>query len=92
MRKIKHRTERDSRIVLLTHVGGQGIAESGDENRHDALICTFRKQRTIFRMLCSEKKNLERLTHYTVVLLTNPHTIRGGRTLQDVEWFRNKNH
>ena len=24
-------------IVLETHVGGQGSAESGDENRHDAL-------------------------------------------------------
>ena len=39
---------------------GQGSAESGDENRDDALICTFQKQCTIFRMLCFEKKNLER--------------------------------
>ena len=26
---------------------------------------------------------------YTVMSLTNPHTIRGRPTLKDVEWFRN---
>ena len=52
------------RAVLLTRLGGHGSAESGDENQHDALItCTFRKQRTIFRTLCFEKKNLEGLKH-----------------------------
>ena len=49
----------------------------------------LRKQRTIFRMLCFEKKNLEGLTDYTVMPLTNPHTIRGRPTLKDVERFRN---
>ena len=40
-------------------------------------------------MLCFETKNLERLMDYTVILLTNPHTIRGRPTLKDVERFRN---
>ena len=46
-------------------------------------IDTFRKQCTIFRMQCFEKKNLERLMYYTVMSLTNPHTIRGRPTLKD---------
>ena len=36
-----------------------------------------------------ETKNLERLMDYTVMSLTNPHTIRGRPTLKDVERFRN---
>ena len=40
-------------------------------------------------MLCFETKNLERLMHYTVMSLANPHTIRGRPTLKDVERFRN---
>ena len=42
-----------------------------------------------FRMLCFEKKNLEGLKHYTVMSLTNPHTIRGIPQLKDVERFLN---
>ena len=63
----------------------------GDENRHDAFnLCEhFEKQRTIVRMLCFETKNLQRLMDYTVISLTNPHTIRGRPTLKDVERFRN---
>ena len=38
---------------------------------------------------CFETKNLERLMDYTVMSLTNPHTIRGRPTLKDVERFRN---
>ena len=49
----------------------------------------FEKQRAIVRMLCFETKNLERLMDYTVMSLTNPHTIRGRPTLKDVERFRN---
>ena len=41
------------------------------------------------RMVCSEKKNLEGLKHYTVMSLTNPFTIRGIPTLKDVERFLN---
>ena len=40
-------------------------------------------------MLCFETKNLERLMDYTVMSLTNPHTIRGRPTLKDVERFWN---
>ena len=40
-------------------------------------------------MLCFETKNLQRLMDYTVMSLTNPHTIRGRPTLKDVERFRN---
>ena len=40
-------------------------------------------------MLCFETKNLERLIDYTVMSLTNPHTIRGRPTLKDVERFQN---
>ena len=40
-------------------------------------------------MLCFEKKNVERLMDYTVISLTNPHTIRGRLTLKYVEGFRN---
>ena len=40
-------------------------------------------------MLCFETKNLQRLMDYTVMSLTNPHTIRGRSTLKDVERFRN---
>ena len=40
-------------------------------------------------MLYFETKNLERLMDYTVMSLTNPHTIRGRPTLKDVERFRN---
>ena len=40
-------------------------------------------------MLYLETKNLERLMDYTVMSLTNPHTIRGRPTLKDVERFRN---
>ena len=69
----------DRRDSFVNTCRGSG----GDENRHDALISTFRKQRTIFRMLCFEKKNLERLMHYTVMSLTNPHTICGRPTLKD---------
>ena len=47
------------------------------------------QQRTIVRMLCFETKNLQRLMDYTVISLTNPHTIRGRPTLKDVERFRN---
>ena len=62
-----------------------------DENRHDALnLCEhFEKQPTIVQMLCFETKNLQRLMDYTVISLTNPHTIRGRPTLEDVERFRN---
>ena len=42
------------------------------------------------RMLCFEKKNLERLMDYTVMSLTNPHTIRCRPTLKYVERFRNE--
>ena len=49
----------------------------------------FEKQRAIVRMLCVETKNLERFMDYTVMSLTNPHTIRGRPTLKDVERFRN---
>ena len=52
-------------------------------------VNTFEKQRTIVRMLCFETKNLQRLMDYTVISLTNPHTIRGRPTLKDVERFRN---
>ena len=56
---------------------GHGSAESGDENRHDALNLSerFEKQCTIVRMLCFEANNLQRLMDYTVMLLTNPHAI-----------------
>ena len=69
----------DRRDSFVNTCRGSG----GDENRHDALISTFRKQHTIFRMLCFEKKNLESLMHHTVMSLTNPHTIRGRPTLKD---------
>ena len=44
-----------------------------------------------FRMLCFDKKNLERLKHYRVMSLTNPHTIRDIHVpqLKDVERFLN---
>ena len=40
-------------------------------------------------MLCFETKDLQRLMDYTVISLTNPHTIRSRPTLKDVERFRN---
>ena len=40
-------------------------------------------------MLCFETKDLQRLLDYTVISLTNPHTIRGRPTLKNVEHFRN---
>ena len=49
----------------------------------------FEKQRIIVRMLCFEKKNLERLMDYMVMSLTNPHTIRCRPTLKYVELFLN---
>ena len=52
-------------------------------------VNTSKKQRTIVRMLCFETKDLQRLMDYTVISLTNPHTIRGRPTLKDVERFRN---
>ena len=50
----------------------------------------FEKQRIIVRMLCFEKKNSERLMDYTVMSLTNPHTIRCRPTRKYVERFRNE--
>lgn len=41
-------------------------------------------------MLWFREENLEELKHYTVMWLTNPHTIRGTLTaLKDMECFRN---
>ena len=44
--------------------------------KNDSMLSSarFEKQRTIVRMLCFEKKNLERLMDF--MLVTNPHTIR----------------
>ena len=50
--------------------------------RNDTML---RKQRTIFRMLRFERKNLKGLMDYTVMPHTNPHTIRGKPTLKDVD-------
>ena len=47
---------RDKPLRMSAWEASQGSAESEDENRDDALICTFQKQCTIFRMLCFEKK------------------------------------
>ena len=52
-------------------------------------VNTSKEQRTIVRMLCFETKDLQRLMDYTVISLTNPHTICGRPTLKDVERFRN---
>ena len=71
---------RDEPLRMSALEASQGSAESGDENRGNALICTFQKQCTIFRMLCFEKRNL-------VMSLTNPYTICGRLTLKDVRWF-----
>ena len=38
-------------------------------------------------MLCFEKKNLEGVKRYTVMSLTNPHTIHGIPQLKDVQRF-----
>ena len=61
------------------------------EMKNDLMLSSarFEKQRTIVRMLCFEKKNLERLMDYMVMSLTNPHTIRGRPTLTDVKHFWN---
>ena len=40
-------------------------------------------------MLCFETKNLQRLMDYTVMSVTNPHTIRGRPTRKVVEHFQN---
>ena len=61
----------------------------GMENDTIFSSARFEKQRIIVRMLCFEKKNLERLMDYTVMSLTNPHTIRCRPTLKYVERFRN---
>ena len=61
----------------------------GMKNDTMLLSAHFEKQRITVRMLCFEKKNLERLMDYTVMLLTNPHTIRCRPTLKYVERFRN---
>ena len=37
--------ERDRRDNLVNTCRGQGSAESGDDNRHDVLICTSGTQR-----------------------------------------------
>ena len=59
--------------------------------KNDTMLSSahFKKQRIIVRMLCFEKKNLERMMDYTVMSLTNPHTIRCRPTLKYVERFRN---
>ena len=49
----------------------------------------LRMKTPIVRMLCFETKKLQRLMDFTVISLTNPHTIRGRPTLKDVERFRN---
>ena len=64
------------------------VQNLGMENDTMLSYARFEKPRTIVRMSCFEKKNLKRLMDYTVMSLTNPHTISGRPALKDVEHFQ----